>query len=226
MNNKLKALSRRIGYQFKDPSLLELAMTHKSVSNRNNYERLEFLGDSIVNFLIAAKLFDKFEEAKEGQLSRLRARLVKGETLAMLARKLDLGNTLLLGSGELKSGGFRRDSILADAFESLIGAIYIDAGLERCETLVMEWYEDLLTEITLEHTEKDPKTRLQEFLQAQKKPLPQYTIVGIDGQAHAQIFRVACQIEGVDDAAEGVGPSRRYAEQMAAEKALELLSIK
>jgi len=226
LNNKLTALSRRIGYEFNDPSLLELAMTHKSVSNKSNYERLEFLGDSIVNFLIAAKLFDKFEGAKEGQLSRLRAKLVKGETLAMLARKMDLGGTLLLGSGELKSGGFRRDSILADAFESLIGAIYIDAGLDRCEELVLGWYEELLAEITLEHTEKDPKTRLQEYLQAQKKPLPQYTIVGIDGQAHAQIFRVICEIDGVDTGAEGVGPSRRYAEQMAAEKALELLSIK
>jgi len=115
---------------------------------------------------------------------------------------------------------------LADAFESLIGAIYIDAGLDRCEELVLGWYEELLAEITLEHTEKDPKTRLQEYLQAQKKPLPQYTIVGIDGQAHAQIFRVICEIDGVDTGAEGVGPSRRYAEQMAAEKALELLSIK
>lgn len=224
MNKKQDQLCRRIGYHFNNQKLLETALTHRSASGKDNYERLEFLGDSIVNFVIAAKLYEKFDTAKEGQLSRLRARLVKQKTLAQLARKLELGDQLILGSGELKSGGYRRDSILSDALESLIGAIYLDSGLSKCETLILEWYQDLLADITLDHTVKDPKTRLQEYLQAHKKPLPQYDIVSIGGFDHEQTFKVSCKVEGLDQLTEGEGPSRRLAEQVAAEKALSKLS--
>ena len=171
MSSNLDRLERKLGYSFRDKELMLLALTHRSYSGRNN-ERLEFLGDAILNFIAGEALFERFPLAREGQLSRLRARLVKGETLAVLARGFELGDFLRLGSGELKSGGFRRESILADALEALIGAIYLDAGMEAARERVLAWLADEMTNLTLVDTNKDPKTRLQEFLQSRGGELP------------------------------------------------------
>ena len=220
-----KRLLQRLGHDFKDPQLVELALTHRSCGARNN-ERLEFLGDSILNFTIGDALFLKFPNAKEGQLSRLRAQLVKGETLAEIAREFDLGDCLNLGEGELKSGGFRRDSILADAVEAIIGAVYVDAGMEACRDRILCWYQQRLETISLEETLKDPKTRLQELMQARRKPLPQYEVVSIDGEAHAQLFTVQCQTALLSTPTEAQASSRRTAEKLAAEEALRLIQAK
>lgn len=225
MKQNLAPLIRAIGHQFNQPELLELALTHRSHGNHNN-ERLEFLGDSIVNFLIAEDLYHRFPQAREGQLSRLRARQVKGATLAEVAREFKLGDYLRLGSGELKSGGYRRESILADALEAVIGAIYLDAGMDVVRERVLGWFEPRLDAMTLSDTQKDPKTRLQEFLQSRQKPLPRYEVIHVEGEAHAQVFTVECVIEQLDYRPLGIGSSRRFAEQEAAEKALLALEVK
>ncbi|CBV42904.1 ribonuclease III [Halomonas elongata] len=222
MSNSLDIFSRRIGHRFAQPELLELAMTHRSYGGRNN-ERLEFLGDSIVNFVIAEDLFQRFPQAREGQLSRLRARLVKGQTLAELAREMSFGECLRLGSGEMKSGGHRRDSILADAVEAVIGAIYLDAGMDTARTRVLSWFAERLETINLQDTQKDPKTRLQEFLQSRQVALPRYEVISVEGEAHAQTFTVECHVEMLDEHTLGIGSSRRHAEQQAAEQALSQL---
>lgn len=219
MSNSLNAFSRRIGHTFDDSGLLELAMTHRSFGGQNN-ERLEFLGDSIVNFIIAEALFQRFPQAREGQLSRLRARLVKGQTLAELAREMAFGECLRLGSGEMKSGGHRRESILADAVEAVLGAIYLDAGMEVARARVLSWYAERLEAISLDDTQKDPKTRLQEFLQSRQVPLPRYEVTSVEGEAHAQTFTVECHVEVLEEHTLGVGSSRRHAEQQAAAQAL------
>jgi len=220
----LDQLQRRIGYQFNDPARLLLALTHRSYGNDNN-ERLEFLGDSIVNMVIAESLFLTFENAREGQLSRLRARMVKGVTLAEIGREFELGQYLRLGSGELKSGGYRRESILADAVESIIGAIYLDSDFETCRTQVLRWFEQRLQKLSIEDTQKDPKTRLQEYLQSRQFPLPQYDVISVDGEAHAQTFHVSCALLSLDRKTAGVGNSRRIAEQQAARNALKALGV-
>ena len=217
-------LLRRLGHNFQDDALFYLALTHRSASSRNN-ERLEFLGDSILNFIIGESLFQKFPQAKEGDLSRLRANLVRGTTLAEVATELDIGDCLILGSGEMKSGGHRRESILADAVEALIGAIYSDVGMEAAKQCVLSWYESRLDTITLAEA-KDPKTRLQEYLQANKKELPDYQVLSTEGADHDQIFIVACQLSLLKEPVEGKGNSRRAAEQAAAEQALILLGVK
>ncbi|GHC20763.1 ribonuclease III [Aidingimonas halophila] len=222
MSNPLEAFSRRIGHAFSDVALLELAMTHRSYGGRNN-ERLEFLGDSIVNFVIAEALYRRFPDAREGQLSRLRARLVKGKTLAELAREFEVGGCLRLGSGEMKSGGHRRDSILADAMEAVIGAIYLDAGMDAVKARVLSWYGTRLESIDLQDTQKDPKTRLQEFLQSRQVALPRYEVVSVEGEAHAQTFTIECHVDVLEEYTLGIGSSRRHAEQKAAEKALQQL---
>jgi ribonuclease-3 len=222
VSHSLNAFSRRIGYDFNDSSLLELSMTHRSYGGRNN-ERLEFLGDSIVNFVIAQALFERFPQAREGQLSRLRARLVKGQTLAELAREMDFGECLRLGSGEMKSGGHRRESILADAVEAVIGAIYLDAGMLAVSERILGWFSQRLADISLQDTQKDPKTRLQEFLQSRQAALPLYDVVSVKGEAHAQMFTVECHIELLDQHTTGKGASRRHAEQQAADEALSYL---
>ncbi|WP_420820183.1 ribonuclease III [Salinicola halophilus] len=215
--------SRRIGYEFRDRTRLELALTHRSVGGGNN-ERLEFLGDSIVNFVIGEALFERFPAAREGQLSRLRAGLVKGQTLAVVAREFDLGECLRLGSGEMKSGGHRRDSILADALEAVIGAIYLDAGMDVARSRVLAWFETRLEAIDLHNTQKDPKTRLQEFLQSRQQALPRYEVTLVEGEAHAQTFSVECHVAMLgDEPTLGEGTSRRLAEQQAAEVALAQL---
>ncbi len=224
MSNSLARLERQLGYTFKDPELMLLALTHRSFAGRNN-ERLEFLGDAILNFVAGEVLFERFPQAREGQLSRLRARLVKGETLAVLARGFDLGEYLRLGSGELKSGGFRRESILADALEALIGAIYLDAGMEAARDRVLAWLSNERESLTLVDTNKDPKTRLQEFLQSRGVDLPRYEVVDIQGEPHCRTFFVQCEIALLSDKTQGHGASRRIAEQVAAAAALVALGV-
>lgn len=224
MTIPLERLERKLGYHFQDRDLLLVALTHRSYAGRNN-ERLEFLGDAILNFVAGEALFQHFPQAREGQLSRLRARLVKGQTLAILARGFELGDYLRLGSGELKSGGFRRESILADALEALIGAIYLDAGMDVVRERVLDWLSGELQGLTLVDTNKDPKTRLQEFLQSRGSDLPRYDVVDIQGEPHCRTFYVTCHIALLTEKTQGQGASRRIAEQVAAAAALAALGL-
>ncbi|MGO4998047.1 ribonuclease III [Oceanisphaera sp. W20_SRM_FM3] len=218
----LQILEKKIGYTFKDPAMLVRALTHRSAGSRHN-ERLEFLGDSLLSMVIADALFHRFPKVNEGDMSRMRATLVREKTLAELAREFELGEYLILGPGELKSGGFRRESILADAVEAIIGAVYLDANIEQMQAMMLGWYEDRLDAIQPGIDQKDPKTRLQELLQGKRKPLPTYTVEQVIGEAHNQKFTVHCQIEGMAQPVIGIGTSRRKAEQSAAEHALEVL---
>ncbi len=222
MNPPVVRLCQALGYEFRDTQLLAEALTHRSATGRNN-ERLEFLGDAILNFVIAAELFRSYPQASEGELSRLRANLVKGDTLAKLARELTLGDYLRLGGGELKSGGFRRTSILADALEAIFGAVYLDSDFETCRGLILGLYRNRLAELPAVDELKDPKTRLQEHLQARQQALPIYNVLAISGEAHAQSFTVECNISGILRTI-AVGASRRKAEQEAARRALELIT--
>ena len=222
MNGDDGWLQERLGYDFGDSGLLERALTHRSVGARNN-ERLEFLGDAILSFVIAELLYRTEPDAHEGRLTRLRAHLVRRETLAAIARELELGAALRLGPGELKSGGRGRDSILADAFEAIIGAIYLDSGLAACREVLETLFGERLARAAREVGLKDPKTRLQETLQGQGRALPQYTVVKLEGAAHDQSFTVECQVEGIPRPVTGSGSSRRKAEQDAASRALEEL---
>ncbi|MCD6060295.1 MAG: ribonuclease [Moraxellaceae bacterium] len=215
-----------LGYEFRDFAWLELALTHRSVSGARNNERLEFLGDSILNFLIADALYDRFPQENEGRLSRLRALLVKQDTLAGVARDLRLGEYLRLGAGELKSGGYRRESILADTVEAVLGAIYRDSSsIETCRERLLAWFGNRLDLVGQETVIKDSKSRLQEFLQGRRQVLPVYTVVSIDGEAHNQSFQVTCEVAGLVAPTTGSGPSRRHAEQEAAAAALRELGI-
>ncbi|MDW6018855.1 ribonuclease III [Vibrio plantisponsor] len=223
MTSPVSRLETKLTYQFKDPELLDLALTHRSANGKHN-ERLEFLGDSILSFVIADDLYHRFPKINEGDMSRMRATLVRGHTLAELGREFELGDYLKLGPGELKSGGFRRDSILADAVEAIIGAIYLDSGTEVVRSIILSWYQTRLDAIKPGVSQKDPKTRLQEFLQGRRKPLPVYTVTNIKGEAHNQEFTVSCDVAGIGMPVIGKGTSRRKAEQAAAETALEQLS--
>lgn len=223
MNIKINRLQSRLGHTFSDKDLLTLALTHRSASSRHN-ERLEFLGDSILSMVIAEELFQRFPQAAEGDLSRMRATLVREKTLAELGREFDLGEHLNLGPGELKSGGFRRESILADTVEAVIGAIYLDSDMVRVRSLLLGWYHARLEEIKPGVEQKDPKTRLQEILQGHRKALPTYIVTNVKGEAHNQEFTVLCEVEGVNGPLVGIGTSRRKAEQAAAQQALEKLS--
>lgn len=224
MRDKYRQLEQHLGYQFADRNLLMLALTHRSHGSANN-ERLEFLGDSIVNFLIADALCQRFPACREGDLSRMRSQLVKGETLAELAREFELGDYLQLGSGEMKSGGHRRESILADTVEALIGAIYYDAGMEPCTRQVLSWYASRLQAINPESNLKDPKTSLQEFLQSRQEALPEYQLVNTSGSEHQQQFEVACKVALLGEAEVGCGSNRRSAEQAAAARVLDRLKV-
>lgn len=217
---EIDALLKKLDYSFNDISLLNEALTHRSYAAKNN-ERLEFLGDGILNFVIADELFKRYSDVQEGDLSRLRANLVNKESLAEIAAELRLGEVIQLGSGELKSGGFRRPSILADAVESIFGAVYCDRGFEACRQLIVRLYADKLASPTDLQSLKDPKTRLQELLQSRKYPLPEYEVINISGRSHAQIFHLRCRIEKLNITVEGEGKSRRKAEQVAAEKAID-----
>ena len=223
MNSPIDKLERKIGYHFNDADLIHLALTHRSAAGKHN-ERLEFLGDSILSFVIADDLYHRFPKINEGDMSRMRATLVRGHTLAELGREFELGDYLKLGPGELKSGGFRRDSILADAVEAIIGAVYLDSDTEVVRRIILSWYQSRLESIQPGVSQKDPKTRLQEFLQGRRNPLPIYTVTNIKGEAHNQEFTVECEVAGVDKPVIGKGTSRRKAEQAAAETALEQLS--
>jgi len=215
------ALLRLLGYRFSDPHLLRQALTHRSYGTPHN-ERLEFLGDGVLNFIIASLLYERFPVLPEGDLSRLRAHLVNQETLSQLARTLDLGQYLLLGEGELKSGGFRRPSILADTFEAILGAIYLDGGFDAAAGVVRRIHEPLLAELDPKSLGKDPKTLLQEYLQGRRLSLPLYNVVSVSGEAHEQRFQVECVILELSIRAEGEGSSRRSAEQNAARSAYQL----
>lgn len=221
--NTLDRLSQRLGLRFADRTLVEEAVTHRSAGSRNN-ERLEFLGDGILNFVIAAALFQRYPQASEGELSRLRSSLVNKEKLAELAAQLELGSYLKLGSGELKSGGYRRASILADALEAVFGAAYLDGGFDVAEQLILRLYTVELDGLPDVAELKDPKTQLQELLQSRRLALPEYSVIEVHGEAHAQTFKVACKVPGIDQPSVGVGDSRRRAEQDAARHALQILN--
>jgi len=219
LRQPIEQLSKAIGYSFNDLSLFENALTHRSTGSINN-ERLEFLGDAILGFVIADELCRQFSSANEGQLSRLRAEVVKGETLAVLARELDLGVYLALGVGELRSGGQGRDSILADALEAILAAIYLDGGYAAVRQTILDLFQGKLKKLSLDSQKKDPKTRLQEYLQAHKHPLPDYCVVNVAGEQHEQQFIVQCVVTDLHLECEGNGSSRRRAEQDAAEQML------
>jgi len=216
-------LQRALDYVFTDPQLLTLALTHRSAGGHNN-ERLEFLGDSILNHIIAEALYQQFPQAREGDMSRMRASLVKGDTLAEVARELQLGDYLVLGPGERKSGGHRRSSILADAFEAVVGAVLLDSTVERCRMSVLGWFAVRLEQLSRGAADKDAKTQLQEYLQGRRNPLPEYELLGVQGEDHKQQFRVACRLQKPALIVEGAGSSRRKAEQAAAHCALQRLT--
>jgi ribonuclease-3 len=225
MDDPGRQLLRRLGYVFKDESLLDRALTHRSAGSGHN-ERLEFLGDSIINFITAEYLYRAQPDAREGQLTRLRALLVRRDTLAAVARELGLGIALKLGGGELKSGGRDRDSILADALEALVGAVYLDSGMDSCRDLVQRLFAEKMAQAQQRRVAKDAKTRLQERLQAKGLPLPSYEVVEIKGAPHNREFQVFCRVASLDNPTRGAGGSRRQAEQAAARLALEQLNDK
>ena len=224
MNNPVlsQRLQQALGYTFTRPDLLVQALTHRSYGATNN-ERLEFLGDSVLNCSVARALYDAFPDLPEGSLSRLRANLVRQETLADIAVALKLGDSLRLGEGELKSGGFRRPSILADALESLFGAIFLDAGFDAAQRVVRHLFDPLVAKIDPRASGKDPKTQLQEILQSRRLPLPEYQLIDTRGEAHDQSFIVDCVLAKPSLSTRGVGKSRRAAEQEAARQACEAL---
>ena len=224
MSQDYSPLLHKLGYEFRDRQLLKLALTHRSFSADNN-ERLEFLGDSILNLIIGEALFKQFPTAKEGQLSRLRSALVRGDTLVLIARDFELNRYLILGEGELKSGGLERASILSDAVEALIGAIYSEAGFDVCRERVLDWYQDKLASLSLTSSHADAKTRLQEYLQAQKLALPDYRVVNIAGESHAQVFTVECHVSLLKRPTSATASSRRDAEKLAAADAIRLLKL-
>ena len=216
----LDSLQQRLGYRFSDPALLRQALTHRSYGQPNN-ERLEFLGDSVLNCVVAALLFDQFANIDEGDLSRSRANLVKQQSLYEIAQRLDLSQDLLLGEGELRSGGFRRPSILGDTLEALFGAVLLDGGFSAARTVIASLYAPILRNVDPRTLGKDAKTLLQEYLQGRRIPLPVYAVVATHGAAHSQTFEVECSIPTLDIRERGGGGSRRAAEQAAAKLALE-----
>ncbi len=211
-----------IEYRFADPQLLEEALTHRS-RGMINYERLEFLGDSVLNLVISSRLFELKPDAREGDLSRMRARLVRGESLTDIASGLGLGKQLILGEGEMKSGGSRRASILADAFEALLGAIFLDSDYAGCRSVILDLFDPLIEKLPASEELKDAKTRLQEWLQARGRPLPEYILLKEEGADHAKKFHMQCAISKDDQPLEASGSSRRRAEQAVAAKVLKQL---
>jgi ribonuclease-3 len=207
------------GHAFRDPELLRRALRHRSAGPAHN-ERLEFLGDALVNLIVAQALYEHWPRADEGALTRARASLVRESALADVARRLGLGEAIELGPGELKSGGHRRDSILADALEALVGAIHLDAGFEACRDAVLPWFEPAILALPMGKAEKDAKTRLQEWLQARQLPRPDYLLIDTRGQEHARVFRVACETREPALRQEAEAASLRAAEQAAAELVL------
>ncbi len=225
MINPPELLAKRLGLRFQQPDLLTRALTHRSAGSKNN-ERLEFLGDAILGFAIAEKLYSLFPQADEGTLSRLRASLVNEGSLAELARNDQIGEYLYLGSGELKSGGFRRDSILSDALEAIIGALFMDQGIAACQELISRLFAEKLQGLSLHNWQKDPKTQLQELMQSKRMELPEYTLVDTLGLAHEQTFRVRCSVSLLSEPCIATGVSRKKAEQAAAEMMLSKIQQK
>jgi len=215
-------LEHKLGYVFSDRSVLRESLTHRSFGAPHN-ERLEFLGDSVLNLVIATQLFKRFGDLREGELSRLRAALVREQTLHALAGSLDLSRWLRLGEGEHKSGGAQRPSILADAMEAVFGAVFYDGGYDAAAAVILKQYDDRLLLLDPALSVKDPKTRLQELVQGKHLPLPVYAVLATRGAAHDQVFEVQCSVEALDVRTTGTGLSRRLAEQEAARRALELL---
>ncbi len=222
MQNRLNRLCRRLDYEFKTPAYLKQALTHCSAGVNNN-ERFEFLGDSILSLVISQALFEQFPDQNEGQLSRLRAHLVKGDMLAEIAKDIELGDCLYLGQGELKSGGFRRASILADALEAVFAAVFFDGGFIHAERVILKLYQSRLDSADLKNTLKDAKTQLQEYLQSKKIPLPEYTLTQVDGCEHDQLFHVRCDVLSLKQSTQGTAETRRKAEQLAAKQLLHQL---
>ncbi len=218
-------LGKSTGYQFRRKELLEQALTHRSYSRNLNNERLEFLGDSILNLVISNHIYRQFEGASEGDLSRIRASLVKQETLAEVAREIGLGDHIHLGGGELKSGGFRRASILSDALEALIAAIYLDSDYAHAERVILDLFDELLGNVDVDRNLKDAKTQLQEYLQGRQKGLPHYRVEQTTGKSHSQVFTVSCQLPDLELESRGKGSSRKKAEQQAAQNILDKLGL-
>ena len=218
----MSTLSDALGYSFNDDMLLIRALTHRSLSADHN-ERLEFLGDSLLNMIISDLLYRQFPDLDEGELSRIRASLVSGKALAAVAAELGLGEHVKLGSGERSSGGHRRSSTLADCVEAILGAVYLDGGMEACRDCIKRWFSSRLANIDPKASHKDAKTRLQEFLQARKQPLPEYRLCATEGKSHQQAFTVACCVTLLNNETIATGSSRRKAEQAAAEQALARL---
>lgn len=224
MKSATSKLASNLGYNFDNIDHLDLALTHRSASKKHN-ERSEFLGDSVLNFVIAEALYNAFPEAKEGELSRYRATLVRKETLAEIAREINLGDCLKLGPGELKSGGFRRDSTLADGLEAVLAAILLDGGFEAVKQSILTLFENRIPAVS-EKQLKDPKSRLQEYLQSTHKSLPEYNVVNTSGEAHNQSFTIECKVTDLNIKVTSVGKSRRKAEQSAAKQILMQLNVK
>lgn len=220
----LPKLEGNLGHSFTSKHLLTAALSHRSLGVDNN-ERLEFLGDALLGLIIAETLYQLYPRATEGELTRLRATLVKGDTLAKVARRLNLGNYLILGPGEQKSGGWRRNSILANTLEAIIGAIYLDSGFAVCRDRVLLLFTDSIGEVSPDSLVKDPKTRLQEYLQSRQQKLPEYQVVRERGEAHARIFTVQCQIPELNISAQAEGKNKRSAEQACAQLVLEKLNL-
>lgn len=214
----------KLAYEPRDLALFVAAMTHRSAPGRNN-ERLEFLGDAVLNLVVAEHLYRAFPECTEGDLSRLRARIVSSEPLAEVSAELGLGDELLLGSGELKTGGFRRKSILADALEAVCGAVFLDSGLDEARRVIETLFQSRIAALPPPDALKDAKTQLQEYLQSRGHPLPRYSVDRIEGEAHAQVFWVTCEVAMLRVRAQGSGSSRRRAEQEAAERVLVQLGL-
>lgn len=218
----LNKLYRTIGYTFKNVALLEQAMTHRSCENKANNERLEFLGDSVLGFIITEELYQRFPSCTEGELTRLRASLVKGETLAKMGLTMGLSDVMNLGLGELNTGGFRRQSTVEDAFEAMVGALYLDSDFFTTKTLILQWFEPLLEIVNIQNIPRDFKSQLQEKLQAKAFAVPTYEILREEGPAHNKVFFVRCVIPELNLEAEGSGASRKTAEQIAAKKIITL----
>jgi len=214
-NKNHKRLAKLLGHHFKSETYLKQALTHRSAGTPHN-ERLEYLGDSILNFVISNDLFKRYPDLTEGELSRLRAHLVKGETLASIASELGLGDMLYLGGGEIKNNGAARKSTLADALEAIFGAVFLDAGFDTCEQVILRIFQTCLKQHTAETNTKDPKTALQEYMQAQRLPLPTYTLTHTEGEDHKKLFYVSCTADSLNLSEQGTSKTRRGAEQIAA----------
>ena len=224
MNDLYLYMKNILGHDFRNTELLTTALTHRSFGRGHN-ERLEFLGDALLGMFIADVLYMKFPKAAESELTRLRSSLVKKETLAQLARQLDLGSQTRFGIGEYKSGGRQKESLLANTMEALIGAIYLDSDLENCRRFILKLYASLLDELTLDNVPKDPKSALQEYLQAGRKSLPAYNVIAEEGDAHDKLFTIECYVDGIAKPIVAQGKSKRNAEQSAARTALQMIAL-